>query len=307
MNHPISLARAFFKAHGHGNDYLVFQQGEAWRLTPKAVQTVCHRHRGVGGDGIVVLLSPETEEPPGLGGRPPNRGTPFSLRMFNPDGSEFERSGNGLRILGAYLYARGWVGQGEPIPVTVGGDRVELEILGEEPSGVVQVSAEMGTASFGMAAVGGVAARRGSEEMLEGPDGEDLTIHPVSVGNPHCVVFREHLPIQDLLDLGPFLTTHDAFPAGVNVQLARPAGDQKVEILIWERGVGRTSSSGTSACAAAAASVQGGLLSPGRITVEMEGGSFAVTVSPEMAVRLEGPVESVCTGELTEGVLRELR
>ncbi len=306
MNHPISLAREFFKAHGHGNDYLVFQEGDDWRLSEKAVQAVCHRHRGVGGDGIVVLLSPGTGEHPGLGARPPGPGPRFLLRMFNPDGSEFERSGNGLRILGAYLYARGWVGQGEPIPVSVGGGHVELEILGEEPSGAVQVSADMGTASFGMGAVGGVEEKGGFEEGLEGPDGEILKVHPVSVGNPHCVVFREDLPIRDLLELGPFLTSHPAFPAGVNVQLARAIGSQTVEILIWERGVGRTSSSGTSACAVAAASVQEGLVSPGKITVEMEGGSFSVNVSPERAVRLEGPVELVCTGALTEGFLKQL-
>ena len=153
--------------------------------------------------------------------------------------------------------------------------------------------------------MGGVGNGEGSEE-LEGPDGATLRVHPVSVGNPHCVVFRENLSVEDLLRLGPFLTSHSAFPAGVNVQLTRVVGGQVVQILIWERGVGRTSSSGTSACAVAASAVREGLVPAGRITVEMEGGSFGVTVSPEMTVRLEGPVELVYAGELTEAFLKEL-
>jgi diaminopimelate epimerase len=306
VNHGISLAREFFKGHGHGNDYLVFEAGEAWPVTSESVASVCHRQRGVGGDGIVALLS-GVEERPSQGRLPVEPGAPFLLRMFNPDGSEFERSGNGLRILGAYLYSRGWVGLGESVSVEVGGDGIELKILGEDPQGVIQVSANMGDASFGMAAVGGTDRWEVSEGTLVGPDGEELRVHPVSVGNPHCVVFRNDLPLGDLLRLGPFLTTHPAFPAGINVQLARVVGSQRVEILIWERGVGQTSSSGTSACAVAAASVREGLLSPGRVAVEMEGGSFTVAVSPNMVVRLEGPVEPLCTGELTDGFLRQLR
>ena len=122
----------------------------------------------------------------------------------------------------------------------------------------------------------------------------------------HCVAFREELPEEDLLRLGPYLTKHAVFPQGTNVQLARMAGEGRVEILIWERGVGRTSSSGTSACAAAAASVHRGFQQPGRIQVVMGGGDFMVTVAPEGTVRLEGPVEPLMEGEFTSAFLKRL-
>ena len=293
MDHGLSLDKRFFKAHGHGNDYLVFPEGRDWKVTEAAVGAVCHRWRGVGGDGIVALLA---------GGDEP----PFHLRMFNPDGSEFERSGNGLRVLGAYLFSRGRVREGEPFPVRVGGDEVSMEILGREPGGGLGVAVAMGRARMGGEAVGWRPADLQEEEELEGPGGEVLDVQPVSTGNPHCVVFREVLEEADLRSLGPFLTAHPVFPRGVNVQLARVGGEGRVEILIWERGVGRTTASGTSACASAAAAVHRGLLEPGRIQVAMEGGSFHVTVSRELDLRLEGPVGPVMTGDLTEGMLEGL-
>src|SRR5688572_8330786 len=102
---PSRLAASFYKAHGHGNDYLVFEEGRDWVARPEAVRAVCDPHRGVGSDGIVALLSDRT-------------GGVFRLRMFNPDGSEFERSGNGLRVLGSYLIRHGERG---PFTIEVGG------------------------------------------------------------------------------------------------------------------------------------------------------------------------------------------
>lgn len=293
MENPLSLSRRFFKGHGHGNDYLVFEEGCGWSVDPESVQKVCDRWRGPGGDGIVALLAGEGP----FGQR--RKDDPFRLRMFNPDGSEFERSGNGLRILGSYLYARGRVRGGDPFPVEVGGDVVLMEILGREGPGLIDVAVEMGQGRFGMAEVGGSPESLKENRFLPGPDGALLDVQPVSVGNPHCVVFRDRLDEKDLLELGPFLTGHPVFPHGTNVQLATPLGDQAVEILIWERGVGRTSSSGTSACAVASACVERGVLDPGRIRVAMEGGDFRVMVTEERAVRLEGPVGPVMEGELT--------
>lgn len=291
MDQSLSLSAGFFKAHGHGNDYLVFEEGEAWPVTPGRVRSVCHRTRGVGGDGIVSLLA---------------EGPPFRLRMFNPDGSEFERSGNGLRILGAYLFREGRVRLRQPFPVEVGGERVEIEILSADPGGELNIAVEMGVARFGVEAVGGVPTAFLGEGTLNGPDGEALDMRLVSIGNPHCVVFRRSLREEDLVGLGPFLTSNPAFPRGINVQLAHPRGDREVEILIWERGVGRTASSGTSACAVASACVQAGALQPGRIRVGMEGGEFTVTVSPGFEVRLEGPVIPIATGRLTGEMLEGL-
>lgn len=307
MDHPLSLSSTFFKGHGHGNDYLVFEEGHSWPVTKKAVQILCHPHRGVGSDGIVALLrggNGAREKP----GKADSQDSPsFSLRMFNPDGSEFERSGNGLRILGAYLFSEGRVGLNGPFSVQVGGEQVEMEILGEEANGVVEVAVEMGKARFGVDAVGGDRTRFGPGPTLPGLEGSSLGVHLVSVGNPHCTLFLEDPREEDLLRLGPFLASNPAFSSGTNVQLAKALGERQVQILIWERGVGRTASSGTSACAVAAAGVRSGHLAPGRIQVGMEGGSFTVEVSPNMDIRLEGPVQPVYAGKLTAGMIGGLR
>ena len=319
MSVSLRLESRFFKGHGHGNDYLVFAEGVSWPVAPETVQLVCHRQRGVGADGIVVLLATGRDGEAASGGPGGDRRAPFELRMFNPDGSEFERSGNGLRILAAYLHSVGKVGIGHPFPVEVGGEIVTMEVMGRGVGGILDVSVDMGPVSFGPTAVGAEAAAfvrtdapsDGPEGRhgwtLPGPDGVPLPVFPTSVGNPHCVVFRADLLESDFQELGPFLTRNPAFPDGTNVQVGRVLSSRELQILIWERGVGRTSSSGTSACAAAAAGVRAGLLTPGPIQVDMEGGSFEVTVSPTMSASLRGPVQPLVWGELSEGFLSALR
>ena len=278
--------RGYFKAHGLGNDYLVFASGTAWTLHPAAVQAVCHRWEGVGSDGIVLEL--------------PRRGEVRRLRMFNPDGSEFERSGNGLRIYATFLAATGAVGGDEVFRVEVGGGVVGMRVHGRTEDGQHDVSVEMGRVSFDPDAVGLDGEALDAEGRIRLPGGS-VVITPVSVGNPHCVVFTEDLSDRALHELGPALATHAAFGNGTNVQLARPAGEAAVRIRIWERGVGPTSASGTSSCAAAAAAVHKGLLRPGPVAVLMDGGRFDVGVTEQFEVTLRGPVQEVGTGELAPG------
>jgi diaminopimelate epimerase len=137
------------------------------------------------------------------------------------------------------------------------------------------------------------------EVALPLEDGGRLTVTAVSVGNPHCVVFVDRLDEAECRRLGPRLETHPAFPQRTNVQFARPAGPDALDILIWERGAGYTLASGSSSCAAAAAAVRTGRCRPGRLTVRMPGGELAVHVRPDWSLRLEGPVEEVCTGTLS--------
>jgi len=326
----------FYKGHGLGNDYLVVEEvggGAAgsgtspeavWTALPEAVRRVCHPHEGVGSDGIVVLLAPEGEGAGHGGSR-----APFGLRMFNPDGSEFERSGNGLRILASHLHRTGRVEAGRPFRVTVGGDTLAMTVHGATEDGAFDVSLEMGR------------ARTGPEAVALDPDAApSLPVTLVSVGNPHCVVFPEELGDADgagaasgevvathetadldapaldrrTLDrLGPFLAEHPAFRHGTNVQLARvespgssPEGAAVVRALVWERGVGHTTASGTSACAVAVAAVTSGRANPGRVEVLMEGGPLRVDVSPELDVVLRGPVREVMEGRLAPGFARSL-
>ena len=278
-----TLSRAFYKAHGLGNDYLVFEEGDDWVATPEAVRAACDRHRGAGSDGIVVSLR---DSPGGA----------LTARMFNPDGSEFERSGNGLRILASYLWRHGRVTE-EPFSVSVAGDVVQMTI--HEVSGTLyDVSVDMGRASIGPASVGLELDTLDDSGRLLGPGGRALHVVPVSVGNPHMVVFVAELTDDLFKSLGPFLATHPGLSNGANVQLAVPPAGQTVRIAIWERGVGPTSASGTSACAVAVAAVSEGLIGAGEVTVESAGGTLRVSVTPDLDVVLRGPVEEVCEGAL---------
>lgn len=287
---------AFFKGHGLGNDYLVVEAGDDWIATPGAVARVCSRHRGVGSDGIVCLVGrPSTDEAGGA----------WRLRMFNPDGTEFERSGNGLRIFAAYLASRGEVEAERTFPVEVGGDRLRMTVHGDERGGRYDVGVEMGRVRVGPGSVGMEDAESEGSRFVH-PALGSLDVVPVSVGNPHCVVFGQPLSAPALESVGPFLETHPGLPVGTNVQLVEQSEAGRIRILIWERGVGETSASGTSACAAAVAAVHRGDQEPGSITVEMNGGALEVRVDAELDVRLRGPVEEICAGRLTAGFLDAL-
>lgn len=287
---PPRLDASFYKAHGLGNDYLVFEEGDGWTASTVAVARVCDRFRGVGSDGIVVL-----------GGR--RKDGVFPLRMFNPDGSEFERSGNGLRVLASHL-AR--TGRGpSPYVVDVAGELVTLTVH-DTGGSAYDVSCEMGRARVGPEAVELDPSSLDAEGRLAGPDGEPLHVVPVNVGNPHLVVLTDQVTEERLSTLGPYLVAHPALAHGANVQLARPVGAGVCEALIWERGVGRTSASGTSSCAVAVAMVYEGRLPPGEITVRMPGGVLLVTVSDASDVVLRGPVEEISTGTIAARMLAQL-
>ncbi len=276
-----SLSRAFYKAHGLGNDYLVFEEGPGWFPSPERVALVCDPHRGVGAEGIVALLA---ERADGVA----------RLRMFNPDGGEFERSGNGLRVLGSFLARRG---ERSPFRVTVGGDEVRLLLHGAD-AGRYDLSVEMGAARIGAEAVGLDPLAIGAQGALAGPAGEALTVVPVSVGNPHLVVVGGEVTAARLERVGPFLAAHPSLARGANVQLAEVTGEDACRVLVWERGVGPTAASGTSACAVAAALVSSRRLAPGAIRVSMPGGSLSVHVGEGLDLVLRGPIEEVCTGRL---------
>ena len=296
----------FFKAHGHGNDYLVFEEGPGAALTPQLIRAICDRHRGPGGDGIVVVESGPGE---GTGGAEPGGGEP-RLRMFNPDGGEFERSGNGLRIAGVYLRRRAAAPEGW-FPVTVGGDRVRLRVSGPREDGAWDASVEMGEVGFPVgppfvdpAAVDGrgrvvlALPEPGGGGGVGGGGRARMEVIPVSVGNPHAVALATGWSRAEADHYGPLIATSATFPRGTNVQFASAPAGREIRVRIWERGVGRTLSSGTSACAAVAAAVRAGLMPHGRVAVRMEGGTMEVELREDWSVSLHGPVEEVCDGVL---------
>jgi diaminopimelate epimerase len=284
----------FFLAHGLGNDYIALEGSEfPGEMAPAAVRLLCDRHRGIGSDGILARI--------------PSARAEFGLRIFNPDGTEAEKSGNGLRIFAAYLLDRGEVAIGRSFSVETPGGLVEMEVQSRgETELMVQV--EMGTATFRTMDVGLAGPdREGSGEWLELASGERVTINTVSLGNPHCVVFVDELDEDDMRRRGPEISTHPHFERGTNVQFARAIDSGTMETLIWERGAGETLASGSSACAVAAAAFRRGLVSDSHVRVEMPGGALEVTVRDDWRVLLRGPVETVCRGELTDDHLARLR
>ncbi|MDR7465580.1 MAG: diaminopimelate epimerase, partial [Armatimonadota bacterium] len=262
----------------------------SFRLSPGAVRAICQRHTGVGADGILALV--------------PSRRAAFGVRIFNPDGSEAEKSGNGLRILSRFLYDHGYTRRRTFTIETPGGiARTTLRLRAGQ---VGAITVELGRASFQSTAVPVAGPPR---EVLDEPlvvDGESIRVTAVSLGNPHCVVFLDRLEVARLRHLGPRLETHPAFPQRTNVQLARVAARDRLEILIWERGAGETQASGTSAAAAAAAAARLGHAGR-RVAVTMPGGRLAVRISPDWTVHLTGPAEEVCAGTFAGGLLRRLR
>lgn len=294
-----AAGRAFFKAHGHGNDYLVFEPGDDWIAEPGLVRRICDPHRGVGADGIVTVAS-------GSAGLP-------VLRMFNPDGGEFERSGNGLRVAAVALL-RWNVVEGPTFLVEIGGGPVQLTVRdaaqdgSDSGKGAVawDAAAELGVASLGQEAVELRTGTLGSDGTILHPTLGPLEVVPVNVGNPHLVVFTDDISDEALEAVGPFLATHEALKNGSNVQLVHATKDE-IRIRIWERGVGRTSASGTSASAVAVACVSTGRRSPGQHTINMDGGTFDVRVDADGQVTLRGPIEEVAEGQLTDRFLAAAR
>ena len=284
----------FYKAHGLGNDYIVLEAGAfPFELTPPVVRLICDRHRGVGSDGILV--------------RVPSSEAEFGLRIYNPDGSEAEKSGNGLRIFAAYLKEGGWVEGGSEFTIETKGGIVTAALLGRSPEGEELVEVDMGKASFRSGAVGLQGPDREVDgEVLELPSGERVAIEVVSMGNPHCVCFEDDLVVEEMRRRAPLISTHPWFANGTNVQFARISGPADIEAFVWERGAGETMASGSSACAVAAAAVRRGLVQQHSVQVWMPGGVLRVTVDDDWEVRLRGPVESVYLAEPTPGLLRRL-
>ena len=240
-----------WRAHGLGNDYLVLEEGGP--LSAGLAARVCHRHTGVGSDGILEPF--ETSE------------ADFGVRIWNPDGSLAEKSGNGLRIFARWLFEER--GAGRTFSVHTGYERVHCEVLESD------IRVAMGV------------ARVSSPESIA-----SIEVVPVDLGNPHCVIFVDAFP-EDWAATGAALETHPRFENRTNVQFARITGDRRVDIRIWERGAGETSASGSSSCAVAAAAVQTQRLQGGDIEVDMPGGRLWVRITPTLEVFLRGPVEVV--------------
>jgi diaminopimelate epimerase len=264
------------KSHALGNDYLVVDPAELpFELTPERVRLVCDRHVGVGSDGLLVLDGA------------------LGLRIFNPDGTQAEKSGNGLRIFAKWLFDTGRASAERFTIQTLGGDApVEVESFGGRAHGV---SVDMGVPTF-----------RDELTALQ-VGGQQFDVVALSIGNPHCVLFRSELDVTELRRLGPLVERHPAFPSRTNVQLARATARNRVELLIWERGAGETRASGSSACAVVAACVRQSLVDAHvDVTASMPGGELQVRVDDHGTLRMRGPVEEVARISLSPELIARL-
>jgi diaminopimelate epimerase len=276
----------FWKYHGLGNDYIVLDPADLTsELTEERVRLICHRNYGVGSDGI--LLGPiETDE------------ADFALRIFNPDGSEAEKSGNGLRIFSRYLFDTGRVQENEFTVLTLGGKvRAQVHERGR------QVTVEMGRVSFSSAdiPVAGPPREVLNEEIEV--EGRALTFCAATVGNPHCVILRDEVSADEARVVGPHVETAPRFPNRTNVQFMKVLDRANVQIEIWERGAGYTLASGSSASASAAVAHRLGLCD-GHVTVHMPGGRLAIDIDEAFGITMRGPVTHVAEGVIDEEAFR---
>lgn len=273
----------FWKGHAQGNDYVVVDGTGVGPPPPAVIRGLCHRRRGVGADGVLVA---------DLGA------DPVGLRIFNPDGGEAEKSGNGLRILGAWLLDTGRVTEDE-FEVALPGETVEMAVVSSR-GGVHTLRVDMGVPSFRAGDIPFTKVDPDAEVqgLSLAVAGTPLGIHLVSMGNPHCVVFFDHLDDAVFRRLAPALQAHPGFEGGVNVQFARVLDDRTIEARIRERGAGETPASGSSACAIVAAAHRSGRVEPGEVTVEMPGGAVTVDRRDDGRLVLTGAAMLVFEGQI---------
>ena len=268
----------FRKYHGLGNDYLVIDPNiYDVDLTPDSIRLICDRNFGIGADGI--LYGP-------MKGR-----DDLSLRIFNPDGSEAEKSGNGLRIFAKYLFEDKYVDKRDFIIETSGG--IVKAYIEDGESNLIKIN--MGKINF----VSTDIPVRGEEREVVGEeleiDGIEYKVTCLSIGNPHCVIPMDDVTEPKAKELGPKVENHNMFPNCVNMQLLKVIDRTNIEIRIWERGAGYTLASGSSSCAAAGAACKLGMVD-NKINVKMPGGTLFVEICDNNEVFLTGEVEGVFEG-----------
>jgi diaminopimelate epimerase len=264
----------FAKWQGLGNHYLIVETA-AWEIpiTPARARRICDPNFGVGGDGILEVDLP--------GARP-------RMIVWNPDGSQAENCGNGIRMVGRYLSER------ELLPadgvVDTGAGQITVTMLADG-----RVAVAMGRARFP------VGERREQLAM----NGSSVEFAEVSMGNPHAVIDHPN-PAEVVQVLGPPIEVDARFPQRTNVEFVRADGPGEITMRVWERGVGETMACGTGACAAAVAAVRlGGLASP--VTVHLAGGDLVIDVDDDLEVTMTGPAEAIYEGELAESLVTALR
>src|SRR5258708_5029245 len=272
----------FHKYHALGNDYLVLNPADfpGWTApTREQIRAICHRNFGVGSDGILWGPLRATK-------------AQFGLRIFNPDGSEAEKSGNGLPIFPRYLHDQKLVGA-TPFTIETPGGVVESQIL---PAGQL-ITVAMGRVTFQSDQIPVAGPVRDVLNEKFTIAGREFTYCAAGIGNPHCVIILPEISPALATTYGPAIEVHPGFPNRINVQFLKVLDRRNVQIEIWERGAGYTLASGSSSSASAAVAHKLGLVDS-KVTVHMPGGRIGIEIAPDFAIRMTGPVTRVAEGRM---------
>ncbi len=278
----------FVKSHGLGNDYVVLDEDKInFQLTEDKIIEICDVHFGIGSDGILLKTKSEKAD--------------FGLRILNPDGSEAEKSGNGLRIFAKFLYDYQYTTSKKFTIDTLGGI-VTANIIEEKNGKARLIKVDMGKAIFESKLVPVICNNTECiDESLQIGD-ENYTINCVSVGNPHCVVIKDELNEKEIKRVGTLIENHEIFPNRINVQFAKVNNRNEVEIMIWERGAGWTLASGSSSCAVACVVVKKGLVDRD-LTVKMPGGELKIQIDKDWNIQMTGEVQEIASGNLSNELI----
>jgi diaminopimelate epimerase len=282
---------SFVKMHGLGNEYIVLDSTNIdFQLTTQAIKRLCNIHFGIGSDGIVMKV--------------PSTKAEFGFRVYNPDGSEAEKSGNGLRILCKYLYDYGHT-KTRQFSVETLTDIVYVDIVEEEKGKATLIKVDMGKAIFTSRDIPVDSDKPEfiGQKIMVGD--KEFEVNCVSVGNPHCVVMKQELDEKEIRKYGPLLENHPLFPNRINVQFAKALSDNDAQILIWERGAGYTLASGSSSCAASSILVKRGLVK-GDLTMHMQGGTLKIQIDKNWNIRMTGEVREIARGVLSHELLEDI-
>lgn len=272
---------SFVKSHGLGNDYIVIDSENIdFELTNELIIKICDIHFGIGSDGILLKV--------------PSKVADFGLMIYNTDASVAENCGNGLRIFSKFLFDYGFVNKPK-FTVDIMGRLIHCEILEQKNDKASYVKVDMGKASFESKQIPIIFPKEECVAEKIQIEDKEFVINCVSMGNPHCVVFRDELDIDELLQYAPKIQSLGMFPNGTNVQFAKVVSKSEVEIRIFERGVGYTLASGSSSCAVASAMVKNGLVN-NDVTIKMPGGELKISIDNDWNITMIGPVVEVAIG-----------
>jgi diaminopimelate epimerase len=281
----------FVKSHGLGNDYFVLNEPElTFQLNEKNIQFLCDVHYGIGSDGILLKVDSQVAD--------------FGLRIYNPDGSEAEKSGNGLRIFAKYLYDYSHA-TGKKFTIETPGGVVTAEVTRETNGLANTIKVDMGKAIFDSHSVPVICDEAECFDHPLNMIDETYLINCVSVGNPHCVILKDRLLEAEIKKHGSEIENHPMFPNRINVQFAKVISRHEVEMLIWERGAGYTLASGSSSCAVAAVMVKKGLTDR-QLSLKMPGGTLQIEIDESWNIKMEGEVREIASGYFSDELVADV-